>query len=77
MALRTLDEINTALTSVQAAITATETAQSYKDALGQEKMMAHLQTLYKRENDLLVERQQLSSKGSSAGLAIVHGRRKR
>lgn len=77
MARRTEAEINEALASVRSAIRAAETSQRYKDGLMNEVERANLDILYKREDALLDERQQLQTGGASAGVAVVHGIPKR
>lgn len=72
MGLRTLEEINDALEGVRASIKSAQTAQAYEDALGQSKTAPLLQTLYDRENELLVERA-IANGSVNPGLVVVHG----
>lgn len=64
---KTLDELNEDITAVRTAIRAAEQAQSYTTGLAQTKVMANLTVLYKRETDLLAERDSFLSGGKSAG----------
>ena len=77
MALRTLEENTAALADVRQAILDAQKAQAYQTGLNQQKTMASLEILYKRENDLLAERQQLQTGGATAGIFKVHGIRRR
>lgn len=77
MALRTIEEITDDLASVGTAIRRAEAAQSYSTGLNQQKTMALLETLYKRQDGLLKERQQLQTGGATAGIFKVHGIRRR
>jgi hypothetical protein len=74
---RTLAEVEAALVSVRAAITAAETAQEYASGLGNRKQMADLQVLYTREETLIGERTQILSGGSGAGPVRNYGIRRR
>lgn len=67
MGSRTIDELTADIASVRKAIRAAEEAQSYTTGLQQQKVMANLAVLYKRETDLLDERSSLLSGGKSAG----------
>lgn len=64
---KTLAELNEDIASVRASIRAAESAQAYRSGLGQEKTMASLSVLYRRETDLLAERSALLSGSTSAG----------
>lgn len=65
---RTLAEVNEALSSVRHAINAAQLAQETASGLGNKKIMANLDVLYRREDQLLDERTRLESCGVSAGL---------
>lgn len=65
---RTVHEINAALVSVRAAITAAEQAQEYSSTLGNKNVNADLVVLYAREERLLQERANIMTGGRSAGL---------
>lgn len=71
---RTRIEVTEDLASVRAAIRSAENAQSYGTGLGNQRTMADLTTLYKRENDLIAERAALDAGSGYGGLVRTVGR---
>ena len=68
MARWTLDEVNEQLAEVRAAIAATQESQEYGTGLGNRQRRADLDVLYRREAQLLDQREILLSGGAAAGL---------
>lgn len=71
---RTRVEVDEDLTSVRTAIRAAEEAQAYGSALGNQKTMANLTTLYEREEKLLAERSALDAGSGYCGMVRNVGR---
>ncbi len=71
---RTRIEVTEDLASVRASIRSAESAQSYGTGLGNNRTMADLTTLYKRENDLIAERADLDAGGGYGGMTRTVGR---